>query len=96
MLAVHHLDGPGKADLIRRVRDVLTARGRCVLGDLVVPDDPADVVTEIDGVIDTPDSIADHRRWCDRAGLRCTVAWHHHDLAVLTAVHAEPGAQDWC
>ena len=60
MLAVHHLDAPGKADLLRRIHGVLTPRGRFVLGDLFVPDDPADSITPIDGLIDTPDTLADH------------------------------------
>jgi tRNA (cmo5U34)-methyltransferase len=47
-LAVHHLDGAGKADLFSRVADRLRPGGRSVLGDVVVPDDPADVVTPID------------------------------------------------
>lgn len=39
MLAVHHLDGPGKADLFHRVAGVLSGGGRFVLADLVVPED---------------------------------------------------------
>jgi tRNA (cmo5U34)-methyltransferase len=85
MLAVHHLDAPGKADLLRRIHGVLTPRGRFVLGDLFVPDDPADSITPIDGLIDTPDTLADHRRWLAHAGLTSTIRWQHRDLAVLTA-----------
>jgi tRNA (cmo5U34)-methyltransferase len=51
-LAVHHLDGAGKADLFARVADRLRPGGRFVLGDVVVADDPADAVTPIDGVYD--------------------------------------------
>jgi tRNA (cmo5U34)-methyltransferase len=47
-LAVHHLDGAGKADLFARVADRLRPGGRFVLGDVVVPEDPGDVVTPID------------------------------------------------
>lgn len=85
MLAMHHLDAAGKADLLRRVNDVLAPGGRLVLGDLVVPVDAADVVTAIDGVIDTPDSLADHERWCGEAGLAVAIRWRHRDLVVLTA-----------
>ena len=53
-LAVHHLDGAGKADLFARVADRLRPAGRFVLGDVVIPDDPVDVVTPIDGVYDQP------------------------------------------
>jgi tRNA (cmo5U34)-methyltransferase len=85
MLAVHHLDAADKADLFRRVRHVLAPGGRFVLGDLVVPVDPTDVVTEIDGVVDVPDTLADQLTWCSRAGLAPTVSWQHRDLAVISA-----------
>jgi tRNA (cmo5U34)-methyltransferase len=84
-LAVHHLDGPGKADLFRRVAAVLAPGGRFVIGDLVVPDDPADVVTAIDGVYDTPSSGAEQLAWLRAAGLAADIAWSHRDLAVLVA-----------
>lgn len=53
-LAVHHLDGSGKANLFQRVSEVVAPGGRFVLGDIVVPVDPDDVVTPIDGVYDQP------------------------------------------
>jgi SAM-dependent methyltransferase len=84
-LAVHHLDGAGKADLFRRVGQVLADGGRFVLGDVVVPVDPADVVTPIDGVYDTPDTVADQLGWLTAAGLAATTAWSERDLAVLVA-----------
>jgi tRNA (cmo5U34)-methyltransferase len=84
-LAVHHLDGAGKADLFGRVADRLRPGGRFVLGDVVVPEDPADVVTPIDGVYDMPSSVADQLRWLDEAGLDARVAWARQDLAVIVA-----------
>lgn len=84
-LAVHHLDGPGKADLFRRVAAVLAPGGRFVLGDVVVPEDPADIVTPIDGEHDTPSPVADQLRWLGAAGLAARVAWQRRDLAVLVA-----------
>jgi tRNA (cmo5U34)-methyltransferase len=84
-LAVHHLDGAGKADLFARVAQRLAPGGRFVLGDVVVPGDPADVVTPIDGVYDTPDTVADQLEWLHAAGLPARVAWAHKDLAVLVA-----------
>ncbi|MDQ6775033.1 MAG: class I SAM-dependent methyltransferase [Actinomycetota bacterium] len=83
VLAVHHLDGPGKADLFARVAAVLAPGGRLVLGDVVIPDDPADVVTPIDGGYDTPSSVANQQRWMEEAGLQARVAWARADLAVL-------------
>jgi cyclopropane fatty-acyl-phospholipid synthase-like methyltransferase len=92
VLAVHHLDGPGKADLFARVAAVLAPGGRFVLGDLVVPDDPADVVTPIDGDYDTPSTVADQRRWMEEAGLRARVAWAQRDLAVVVGAAADAQA----
>jgi tRNA (cmo5U34)-methyltransferase len=82
-LAVHHLDGTGKADLFRRVADVLEPGGRFVLGDVVVPEDPADVVTPLDDEIDKPSTAAEQLGWLEAAGLRARIAWGHRDLAVL-------------
>jgi trans-aconitate methyltransferase len=82
-LTVHHLDGTGKADLFRRVAAVLSAGGRFVVGDLVVPEDPSNVVTPIDNDYDRPSTVADQLRWLASAGLRPVVAWMHRDLAVL-------------
>jgi tRNA (cmo5U34)-methyltransferase len=88
-LAVHHLDGPAKADLFARVGAVLNPGGRFVLGDLVVPEDPADVVTEIDGVWDRPSTLAEQVAWLEAAGLEPTVVWAERDLAVV--VGKKPG-----
>jgi SAM-dependent methyltransferase len=82
-LTVHHLDGAGKADLFRRIAGRLAAGGRLVLGDVVVPEDPFDVVTPIDGDYDMPSSVADQLSWLAAARLRSRLAWAHRDLAVL-------------
>ena len=74
-LCVHHLDGPGKAALFRRVHDVLAPGGRLVIGDLVVPDDPADVVTPIDWDYDLPSTAAEQLAWLRQAGFDARVAW---------------------
>ncbi len=86
MLAVHHLDGPGKADLFRRVRDVLSPDGRFVLADLVIPAHPDDVVTPIDGIVDQPSSLDDQLAWLGAAGLATQVHWQHRDLAVISGL----------
>ena len=62
-LAVHHLDGAGKRDLFERVRAVLAPRGRFVLADVVVPEDPVDAVTPIEEGYDLPDRAADQLEW---------------------------------
>jgi tRNA (cmo5U34)-methyltransferase len=90
-LAVHHLDGPGKADLFTRVRAVVAPGGAFVLADLVVPERPEDVVTPVDGVVDRPSSVADQLRWLAEAGFAADVPWQRRDLAVLVARPAVPG-----
>jgi tRNA (cmo5U34)-methyltransferase len=84
-LAVHHLDGPAKADLFRRAAARLRPGGRIVVGDVVVPEDPADVVTPVDGVYDKPSRVGEQLEWLRDAGLRPSVAWCRRDLAVLVA-----------
>jgi tRNA (cmo5U34)-methyltransferase len=84
-LAIHHLDGSAKADLFERVTAVLAPDGRFVLADLIVPEDPADVRTEIDGVYDLPSSVAEQLRWLRDAGLEPEVTWLDRDLAVIAA-----------
>ena len=87
-LAVHHLHGPAKAALFERVAAVLPADGRFVLGDVVVPVDPADVVTPIDDGHDKPSSLADQLGWLEAAGFTAAVAWAHRDLAVIVGDRA--------
>ena len=87
-LAIHHLDGPGKAELFRRIASVLSPDGRFALGDVVVPEDPADAVTPIDPDYDLPSTVAEQLAWLADAGLRARVTWVHRDLAVLTATPA--------
>ncbi|RDI68943.1 class I SAM-dependent methyltransferase [Nocardia pseudobrasiliensis] len=82
-LAVHHLDGDEKAALFRRVAAGLAPGGRFVLGDIVIPVDPADVVTPIDGDYDKPSAAADQVRWLTEAGFRVETAWAERDLIVL-------------
>lgn len=83
-LAVHHLDGSGKADLFARIAGSLTGGGRFVLGDVVVPQNHEDAVTPIDdGTYDTPSTIVEQLEWLAACGLRAAVTWAHRDLAVL-------------
>jgi tRNA (cmo5U34)-methyltransferase len=83
-LAVHHLDGAGKADLFTRAREALVAPGgRLVIGDLVVPVDPADVVTPMDSAYDKPSTLEDQLRWMREADFAARVVWRERDLAVM-------------
>ena len=82
VLAVHHLDGPAKADLFRRIAEV----GELfVLGDLVVPERPEAAVIEVDREIDLPSSVADQLGWLDEAGFDAEASYVRPDLAVFVA-----------
>jgi trans-aconitate methyltransferase len=89
-LAVHHLDGRAKADLFARVARVLAPGGRFVLGDVIVPRDPRDVVTPIDNDFDRPDTVDEQLGWLAEAGFHAHAAWVERDLAVLVGALLEP------
>jgi tRNA (cmo5U34)-methyltransferase len=82
VLAVHHLDADGKRDLFTRVSRITC---KFVLGDVVVPANPADAVIEIDGVYDTPSTVAEQLEWLTDAGFETAVRMVRPDLAVFTA-----------
>ena len=85
-LSVHHLDGPGKADLFLRVVDILKPSGLFIMGDLVMPEHPVEDPTPFSPEFDLPDSIGDQLRWLAEAGFSTTVPWIEGDLAVFCAV----------
>jgi tRNA (cmo5U34)-methyltransferase len=85
-LAVHHLDAEAKADLFRRVADVVPAGGHVVVGDVIVPDDPADALTPLEPGFDMPSPVADQLAWLDAAGFDAATTWQERDLAVLVGV----------
>jgi tRNA (cmo5U34)-methyltransferase len=85
-LAIHHLDGAGKAELFTRIAELLADGGRFVLADVVVPVDGAEAVTPLDPQIDLPSTVDDQLRWMHDAGLMASVAWMNRDLAVLVAL----------
>ena len=84
-LCVHHLDGAGKAELFRRVRDALVPGGLFVLGDVVVPVDPSLATTPLTPGYDRPSPLADQLDWLIDAGFEPRVAWQEGDLAVVAA-----------
>jgi L-threonylcarbamoyladenylate synthase len=84
-LAVHHLGGPEKAELFRRLAGVLGPRGRLVLADVVVPGDPADVRIPCTPGFDKPSRVDEQLRWLQDAGFSAEVAWEDGDLAVIAA-----------
>ena len=85
VLAIHHLDGPGKAALFARVAEVLSPGGRFVLGDAVIPTIPGSEVTPMEAGYDKPSTVAEQVGWLHDAGLVAVVRWEEGDLAVVTA-----------
>ena len=81
--AIHHLDGPAKADLFRRVAAVLAVPGRFVMCDVVVPTHAVDHPVLLEEGVDIPSSVDEQRSWLIDAGLRATVVHAKDDLAIL-------------
>ncbi|MGH2731225.1 MAG: class I SAM-dependent methyltransferase [Actinomycetota bacterium] len=86
-LTIHHLDAPGKADLFHRLAHVLRSGGRFVMGDVVVPRDPADAITPLSPDYDLPSSTDDLLRWLREARFEPHVVWSSQDLAVISCDH---------
>jgi tRNA (cmo5U34)-methyltransferase len=84
-LAVHHLDGPGKAALFARVSEALRPGGRFVLGDVILPPDVSSAVIPLTDGWDKPSTVADQIGWMEAAGLAVTVLWQESDLAIFSA-----------
>jgi L-threonylcarbamoyladenylate synthase len=84
-LCVHHLRGASKRELFARVRSVLGAGGRFVLGDVIVPVDRADATIDLSPGFDHPSPLADQLRWLEETGFDARVAWQQRDLAVIVA-----------
>ena len=85
-LCVHHLAGVAKADLFRRIRDVLAPGGLFVMGDVIVPEDPALATTPLTPGYDSPSPLAAQIRWLEEAGLEPRPVWEQGDLAVVAAL----------
>jgi tRNA (cmo5U34)-methyltransferase len=80
VLAVHHLDARGKRELFARVARLTD---EFLLGDVVVPENPEEAAIEIDGVYDTPSSVAEQTAWLREAGFAVEVTPVRADLAVF-------------
>jgi tRNA (cmo5U34)-methyltransferase len=85
VLAVHHLQPDAKKALFRRIAAAVSARGRFVLGDVVVPERPEDAVIPLEDGFDFPDSVADQLSWLADTGFSTEVVWSWKDLAVVRA-----------
>jgi tRNA threonylcarbamoyl adenosine modification protein (Sua5/YciO/YrdC/YwlC family) len=84
-LAVHHLHDIDKAELFGRVHRVLAPGGLFVLGDVIVPLDPAAAVIPLTPGYDRPSPLADLLGWLSEAGFAPSVTWESGDLAVVAA-----------
>jgi L-threonylcarbamoyladenylate synthase len=82
-LCVHHLDAAGKADLFGRVARLLAPGGVFVLGDVVVPTEPAHARVSLTPGFDKPSPLADQLEWLRAAGFSAAVTWERGDLAVI-------------
>lgn len=82
VLAVHHLEGPMKSDLFRRVAEVSDF---FVLGDVVVAERAEDAVIEIDWVMDLPSTVSEQVEWLEQAGFEVEASNVRPDLAVFVA-----------
>lgn len=85
VLAVHHLQPDGKKALFKRIAAAVSARGRFVLGDVVVPERPEDAVIPLEDGFDFPDPVADQLSWLADTGFATEVVWSWKDLAVVRA-----------
>ena len=82
-LAIHHLEGENKATLFQAISERLVSGGVFVMGDIVIPQDPSDMLIENEPGYDFPSSIEDLSKWLDAVGLSAEVVWSRRDLAVL-------------
>ena len=64
---------------------MLVPGGRFVMADVVIPDDPGDAVTPINGVYDKPSSGADLLRRLGEAGLDSCSVRTKQDVALFVA-----------
>lgn len=83
--AVHHLPGTAKADLYRRVAEVLRPGGRLVVLDVVVPIGEVERPVPLDPEIDVPSPLADQLDWMHDAGFDVEVVHAVDDLAIVAA-----------
>ena len=73
------------ADLFDRIAAALADGGTFVLADVIVPNDPADVVTPCTPGFDLPDRLDDQLNWLAAAGFDVEATWVRGDLAVMRA-----------
>jgi tRNA (cmo5U34)-methyltransferase len=90
-LTIHHVDAAAKRDLFARIAAVSEW---LVLGDVVVPSNPAEAVVPLDPGYDLPDTVHDQLTWLRQAGFEAETSWKRADLAVIRA-HRRPDTRPW-
>lgn len=85
VLAIHHLDEQEKQSLFRAIIERLAPGGRFVMGDLIEPDDPNDIVTTRNEGFDKPSRADEQLAWLRAAGFDVELRWLHRDLFVAVA-----------
>jgi len=85
-LAIHHLESGRKRALFAKIHAALEPGGVFMMGDLVVPDDPAEEVIELTPDHDRPDRLVDLLTWLTAAGFDASAEWTRNDLVVVRAV----------
>lgn len=81
--AIHHLPGPSKAELFRRIALAMRPGGRFVFCDVVVPDASVQRPVPIEPGVDLPDTLHAQLRWLEDAGLEVSVVHAADDLAIV-------------
>ena len=69
---------------------MLSPGGWLVFGDVIVPEDPADVLTPLTPEYDLPDRLEDQLAWLREAGFDAEATWVRGDLAVVRARRLPP------
>jgi tRNA (cmo5U34)-methyltransferase len=60
------------------------------MGDVVVPDDPADSVTPLSQDYDLPSTTRDLVDWLQEVGFDTRIVWAFKDVAIFSADRLEP------
>ncbi len=83
--AIHHLEGPRKADLFERVSSVLAPSGRFAFCDVVVPTHPVPRPVPLEEGVDLPSTVDEQVASLERVGMQPVVVFAEDDLAIIAA-----------
>lgn len=83
--AIHHLDGPAKADLFARIAAALAPGGRFAMCDVVIPITAVEQPVPLEDGVDRPSSVEDQLAWLAATGLDPAVVYARDDVAIVVA-----------